>query len=267
MDNFIIDAVLISLARKSLKLKNNFWFVILSAIVGATVSIVFPLLKLSTAWNFTLKMPIGILIVLASGKFNGFKEFVYCFYLFLFFTFLLGGLVTAIFWGLGLNFNPLTYSVSSEIPLFVSVGIALAVYFPIKKVINKIYRKKTLDKFIFKCQLEMDGRQFEFLGFLDSGNGLFYGSDQNPVVICGKKAVEKLLLAGALEKTKKGIISINTVSGKSFLSVYKTQKFLIYNGLIPNILYNVMIGVPTKCVEFRDYDVLLGASMVGGTYV
>ena len=82
-----------------------------------------------------------------------------------------------------------------------------------------------------------------------------------------KKAVEKLLLAGALEKTKKGIISINTVSGKSFLSVYKTQKFLIYNGLIPNILYNVMIGVPTKCVEFRDYDVLLGASMVGGTYV
>ncbi|MBE5741775.1 MAG: hypothetical protein E7360_00430 [Clostridiales bacterium] len=264
LDNFIIDFLLVLITRKALKLRISKLRIALSAFFGATVALIIPFLKLSTAVTFLLKMPIGLLIVLISGKFRGIKEFIYCFYLFLFFTFLFGGGVTAIFWGLNLNFNPLNYTVESEIPLFVSVLTAVGVYLLCKKTINRIYRRKTLLNFVYKCQFSLGGEDFEFLGFLDSGNSLFYGADYCPIVVCGKNAVLKLQKTGALENTKKDIVFVNTVGGKTLISVYKTQKFLIYNGLIPNILYNVMIGVPEKFVDFKEYDILLGSSMVGG---
>ena len=80
LDNLIIDAMLIVLARKVLKLEIKKLYVFLSALFGSVVAVVTPLLKLSLAWSFTLKMPIGLIIVLLSGKFKTFKEFIYCFY-------------------------------------------------------------------------------------------------------------------------------------------------------------------------------------------
>ena len=88
LDNFIIDCILITLARKGLKLQTKKLRTTLSALFGATVAVLLPLLKLGVAIGFALKMPIGLLIVLLSGKFRNIKEYVKCFYLFLFFTFL-----------------------------------------------------------------------------------------------------------------------------------------------------------------------------------
>ena len=266
LDNFIIDLLLITLARKSLNLQVKKKFIVLSALVGALVAIVYPLLNLGVALGFALKMPIAIVIVLCSGKFSSFKQFIYCFYLFLFFTFLFGGAITAVFWGLGLSFDPLTYANLTEIPIGIIIVIAIVLYLLIKKTVKVIYRKKTISAFTYRCQLEIDGKAFEFSGFLDSGNSLIYRETGSPVVVCSKKASEKIKKTGAFEKTRKDILFINTVSGKSVISVYKTTKFLIYNGLIPNILYNVMIGVSSTELSFGEYDLLLGPALFGGIY-
>lgn len=266
LDNFIIDLLLITLARKSLNLQVEKKYTILSALVGSLVAIVYPLLDLGLALGVTLKMPIAIVIVLCSGKFNSFRQFVYCFYLFLFFTFLFGGAVTAVFWGLGLSFDPLTYANLVEIPIGAIIGLSVVLYLLIKKMITVIYKRKMISSFTYKCQFEIDGKEFEFSGFLDSGNTLTYRETGSPVVICSKKASEKIKKSGAFEKTKKDVLSIYTVSGKSIISVYKTTKFLIYNGLIPNILYNVMIGVSSAELSLGEYDLLLGPALFGGIY-
>jgi stage II sporulation protein GA (sporulation sigma-E factor processing peptidase) len=79
LDNFLIDIILISLARKSLRLQSKKPFLLLSATVGALVACILPVLKLGVAVSFALKMPIGLLIILCSGKFRGFGELVKCF--------------------------------------------------------------------------------------------------------------------------------------------------------------------------------------------
>ena len=263
LDNFIIDCILMTLARKGLKLQTKKFRIVLSALFGATVAVLLPLLKLGVAIGFALKMPIGLLIVLLSGKFRNIKEYVKCFYLFLFFTFCFGGGVTVVFWGLGLSFDPISYSNSLETPIFLILAIAIGLYFLIEKTVRVFYRKREVNKFTYKCQAEIGGKNFEFIGFLDSGNSLIYKETESPIVICSKKFGEKLKKSGALDFSLQDVITVNTVAGKSFLPIYKTQKFLIYNGKFPNILYNVMIGVSSGKLEIdEDFDALLGQSMV-----
>ena len=82
LDNFIIDLMLITLARKSFKLEVKKW-ALASAFLGATFAVVSPIFHLQTAVSVALKMPMGFAIVVCSGKFRNFKELVKCFYLFL----------------------------------------------------------------------------------------------------------------------------------------------------------------------------------------
>ena len=60
------------------------------------------------------------------------------------------------------------------------------------------------------------------------------------------------------------VVSVATVSGKSVVPIYKIEKFWIYNGEKPNILYNVMLGVVKGGFSSCDeYDLLL-SPLLGG---
>lgn len=258
LDNFIIDFMLIILARKSFKLRIDKVRVLSSAFFGASVAVIMPILRLSVAISFVLKMPIGLTIVLLSGKFRNLKEYVKCFYLFLFFTFLSGGAVTAVFWGLGLSFDPINYAHGSEIPLFLILLVVLCAYLFAQKIVKEIYKRKTVFNFLMKCQVEADGKTFDFLGFLDSGNSLCYKNTDSPIILCSQKTCEKLKFDGALRNGVYDVVTVKTVSGASIIPLYKIQKFLIYNGDVPNILYNVMLGVVKGGFSSgEEYDLLL----------
>ena len=259
LDNFIIDLMLISLSRRALGLERKKRCLIISSLFGGLVAVVYPLLHLSVAVGFALKMPIGLMIVLLSGKFRRLKEYVRCFYLFLFFTFCFGGLATAVFWGLGLSFDPISFSNANEIPLFLILSVLLAGYFLTVRVVGFIYKKRAIVRFLMKCFVQIDGKTFELTGFFDSGNGLSYKKTCSPIALCSASVGKRLKEVGVLENTKQDDITVNTVSGKCVIPIYKTQKFLIYNGDEPNILYNVMIGVSDSNLSpGGEYDLLIG---------
>ena len=259
LDNFIIDYMLISLARKSLKLNSQKRWLILSACLGGCIAIVNPLLKLSLPISFLLKMPIGFFIVLASGKFRNFKECIKCFYLFLFFTFSFGGCVTAVFWGLGLSFDPIKYSYGGEVPLFIILITVFACYKLCYSVVISIYKRKRVVDFAFKCCVTIGGKSFLVQGVLDSGNSLVYKKTESPIVVCSNRFAQEMELQGVLSKAYFDSVKINTVSGEDVMPLYKVDKFLIYISNQANILNNVMIGV-AKGVIFPngEYDLLLG---------
>ena len=264
LDNFIIDIMLISLARQSFKLEVKKSRICLSALVGAVFAVVSPLFSLPIALSFALKMPMGLAIVVCSGKFRSFKEYLKCFYLFLFFTFLLGGVVTAIFWGFGFSFDPINYAHGGEIPLFIILIIVFLVYLFAKKIVKEIYKRKVVTNFLVKCKIESGGKIFEFLGFLDSGNSLCYKPTGSPIILCSQKMGEKLKKESPLLNFAYDVVTVNTVSGKSVVPIYKIEKFWIYNGENPNILYNVMLGVIKGGFTSGDeYDLLL-SPLVGG---
>lgn len=259
LDNFVIDWALISLARKALKLTAKGWRLALASFIGAICAVAFPFLKLGVALGFLLKLPVGLAVVFASGEFRSFKEYLRCFCLFLSFTFLSGGAVTAIFWGLGLSFDPVSYAHGEQIPLFIILVIVIAVCLGLKRLIKILYQKRAVARFAVKCAVQIGGKVFETDGYFDSGNQLVYRETNGPIALCSKKFTSKLILSGALDLVESDVIAINTVSGKSFIEVYKTQRFLIYNGDEPNILYNVMLGTTTSELFCgNEYDLLLG---------
>ncbi|MBQ7373771.1 MAG: sigma-E processing peptidase SpoIIGA [Clostridia bacterium] len=258
LDNFIIDLMLIVLTRKSLKLQVKYSLVCLSAVIGGLVAVVTPVLNLPVAISFPLKMPMGLLIVVASGKFKNVKEFIKCFYLFLFFTFLFGGVVTAVFWGLNLSFDPISYANGAKIPLFIILSLVFVTYLFACKIVKEFYKRKTLSSFSINCIVKMGGKSFSFLGFLDSGNSLYYKETDSPIILCANKIGKKLKSEGVLQMPK-DVVTISTVSGKSVIPIYKIDKFLIYNGDKTNILYNVMLGVIDGGFSSgEEYDLLLG---------
>lgn len=257
LDNFIIDWVLVTLARKSLKLSVQRRWVFLSSIIGAGFAVIFPFFRVNVVVGLLIKGAIGLLIVFFSGKFRSCKQFLRCYYLFLFFTFLSGGFVTAVFWGLGLNFDPVNYSNGGEIPLFLILFLIIICYRFSVKIIKTVYKRKEVTSFTVKCALEIGGKRYDLIGFLDSGNSLVYKGEY-PVVICSSKLWIKLQRQGALDGSEVGETVVKTVSGVALLKVYKTQKFLIYNEEKVNILYNVMIGFAKGEITCgNEYDLLL----------
>ncbi|MBR2336815.1 MAG: sigma-E processing peptidase SpoIIGA [Clostridia bacterium] len=264
LDNLIIDCMLISLARKSLRIQTKRWGVIASALFGATVATVMPLFRLRATVGAIVKIPIGMAIVLLSGKFKSAGEYFKCFCLFLLFTFLFGGGATAVFWSLGLSFDPLNYSHGGEIPLFIILATASAIYLLCKRAVINFYRKKRAADFTFKCAVQIGGKAFVKTAFLDSGNGLTYKKTV-PVAVCTQKFVGELEREGVLNKVYKDLIKINTVSGETVIPVYRAEKFLIYNSGKMNILDNVMIGVPKRDMLLsEDFDLLIGPIAMEG---
>lgn len=262
LDNFIIDYALISLARQGLKLPDEKKGKLISATIGGVVAVITPLLRLSLAINFLLKIPIGFIIVLCSGRFKSLSECVKCFYLFLFFTFSFGGVVTAIFWGLGLSFDPANYSHGGEIPLFLILAIVFFTYRLCFKVVKNFYKRRMVTDFSISCAVKIGGKTFVRKGFLDSGNSLIY-KNGCPVVVCSERFAGELKKHGVLSDTYFDNLIINTVSGQDVLPIYKTERFWIYLPDKANILNNVMIGVAKGMVfPNGEFDLLLGPSLV-----
>lgn len=262
LDNFIIDYALISLARQSLKLPTKRRSKIISSVFGGLVAVITPLLHFSLGVSFLFKIPIGFLVVLLSGRFKNLSQCLKCFYLFLFFTFSLGGFVTAIFWGLGLSFDPASYSHGGEIPLFLILVLVFLSYRLSLTVIRNIYKRKRVTSFAISCAIKIGGKTFVRQGYLDSGNTLTY-KNQTPIVVCSSRFANELEKQGVLKDAYKDTVKINTVSGEDALPIYKTERFLIYLSDKANILNNVMIGVASGSVfPNGEYDLLLGPSLV-----
>ena len=101
IDNMAIDYLLISLARKTLKLKPNFLLALISAVVGTVAAFVIPTLSINKGALFSAKVVVGMVISAISGKFRNIREYVFCYCLFILYTFLFGGAVVAFSFMLG----------------------------------------------------------------------------------------------------------------------------------------------------------------------
>ena len=255
-DNFVIDCMLIKIARRTLKLETKKTGVIFSACIGSIFAALLPLFKLNDGFSLIVKLLIGLLMVFVSGKFNDFKSYVRCFYVFLFMTFLFGGAVFAFFYAFGVDFDKWTYSNDSGLPLCVILVVVWIVYLVAKRLIKIIYGKKEIAEFVRKCKIYIGDRTLVANAFIDSGNRLKY--DDSPVAICSEEFSGLLKKSGALKGRFSDCVMLSTVSGKKLVTVYKIDKMEIYNGEKPNIIYNVIIGLTSSDFKSKgEYDLLI----------
>jgi len=158
--NFLLDGVLLCLSLRGIKRKIKWVNVLLSALVGASFALIFPLLKLPVFCSVLLKFSVGFLLCLiAFGRVKNKKEGgMYALNCTLFFalTFIFGGAMQGVF-GAKVHKG------------LVLLGFALLTPFSLF-LIGKIYAKRAVLQSVYDCAIVYKQRRFALLGFYDSGN-------------------------------------------------------------------------------------------------
>lgn len=246
LENFLLDGILLTLSLKALKMPVRWKWIGIAALFGGIFAVVYPLLSLSPILEFCLKVAVGLLLpLIAFGKIKTRKEwgrYALSATLFFLFTFLFGG---ALLGGMA-NFS------LSTLPWWVVV-IFFALFTPILVFfIEKIYKRRAVERQICVCTLYFGEKEIKTCGFLDSGNM----ATKNALPVCFLSADIFYELFGDYILQGRGQVcdemKITTMTGE--------ENILLYKG------YVAVDGEKRKCEAYfarsnnmigREYKVLL----------
>lgn len=251
LDNLIIDYMLLSatftLTRKKVKRR----WLLLSALLGSGFALLYPLISVNGILLTIIKILFGLFMLLICHKWQSLKSFYVHALVFFGYAFLVGGAIMGV------------YSIF-EIPIGSEwlVGITLIPVYVLLKgfgvLVNYLYRRKNTLAQTYKIKLTLFGINVECVGFMDTGNGLYYKN--MPVVVCSKRFFIKRF--GKSLPAKLNFIQVDTVSGASKKPVFVLDEFWIYYKDNLNRYNNVAMCVASQG-ESMDYDLILHPSLIG----
>lgn len=252
IDNFFIDylllkATFIITGNKVIRFRQ-----ILGATFGALCALLFPLLEINVLLLSLLKICVGVLIVAISNRFYRIKSFYLSCVIFIFLTFLMGGIIL----GLSSIFN---IEISSEFSIAIMI---LPVYFFIKVILDIVkyfYSRKHIENCSYNCTISFNDKEVNVNGFLDTGNGLYY--KDKPIIVIDKNYFiknfgEKVLLSSFITFT------YYTSSGVSKMPLFTPKKIIIKDGLKEYFNSEFYLGVGSV----PDKILLLHPSLMEGNY-
>lgn len=253
LDNFIIDYLLLKYTFILTRTKSSFWQLLLCSFLGTAFAVLLPLLSINAQIKTALKVVFSFLIVLSCGLYRSKKSFFICYFIFLTFTFLLGGGISGIF-------NIFNLSLDREYSIGIVIGLGYLLIKIITKIITFIYRKKTVFNYLYDCEIILKNVRLKVKGFLDTGNRLYENNENLPVILCNS-SVAYNLTNGFKNKIKGNYLELTTVSGEEKIFVFKIDCIKIYQEDKTNIYNNVMLGISKR--NFNDFDLLLHSELRG----
>ena len=269
LDNLIINYVLLRLTNYTLKLNAKKILCFFSSVIGTIVAVLMPLINfnlnqtLNNLMLVLLKIVLGLIMVLTIKKPKNFLNFLATFFVFLTFTFVLGGMCFGVIYMLNLQ---TTFSgvlmCGFEIPisLFLLLGLCyLKILFALIKVVK---HKCNYSKFYYDVKLSVNNKKVLVTGFLDSGNQIKILD--NAIIIINYKTLLKLypnlnfekLIVGSLAETGlKNAKMINVVnsSGKSKMLTFVLDEITI-------------VGENNRVFSFKNYVVGLAKTNFSGKF-
>ena len=215
-ENFIIDGVLLWLALLVTKSRIQMKNLLLASVLGAVFAVAVPLFALSTLWDYALKVlfapcmckvAYGALKPKPRGK--NFCVFVAVFFLL---TFAFAGLLFAFC----SQITPTGDSYElARAPIVgtLCAGLIFAVGIPL--LAFKFYKKRGVQRLLYDCKIESNGKRIKLKGFYDSGNN----AKKNGLPVCFLTPDIVYDLWGYTTPTEK--LAVATVSGTKTLPVYQ----------------------------------------------
>lgn len=251
INNFVIDFLILKTVNliRGKKVKNI--NVIFGACLGAMVSLVYPSIN-DGVISILLKIALALALVLICTDVKSLKDFYLGLVIFL--------LVTFFYLGVTIGILSL-FNIDYQNEIFIAIS-SIPIYFFSKGAVNFYNFLKTrirVKGYLYECKLIFKDKTVSAVGFLDTGNGLYY-LDQ-PVVIIDKKIFSRLVKNYF---PKIFYISYTGVGEEKIMPAFKIDKLMIYQGDQENIIDSVTIGVARVGL---DYDVILHPSLLGGEYV
>ena len=261
LDNFCADAALLYCAVKTVKGEAKLWRIFLTALFGTAIAVGYMVFKLyytvPAAVDILVKYGVAAVLPLPAAKFKKKRTYALCSLAFVGYMFDLAGMLTALFAQISPNEGEgeLTYTLF-RLPSGVLVaGCVLVVVFGIRfaKILTR--HGKTA-AYICTCRLTLGGSSVTAKAFVDTGNRLRDGHG-SPVAVAERSLALSLLADGLFTgKTPCEKLAVETVNGKSELTVFKIDELEIYFKDKSHIVKDVAVAISPRPLA-GEYSLIL----------
>ena len=261
LDNFCADAALLYCAVKTVKGEAKLWRIFLTALFGTAIAVGYMVFKLyytvPAAVDILVKYGVAAVLPLPAAKFKKKRTYALCSLAFVGYMFALAGMLTALFAKVSPNEGEgeLTYTLF-RLPSGVLVaGCVLVVVFGIRFA-KMLTRHGKTAAYICTCRLTLGGRSVTAKAFVDTGNRLRDGHG-NPVAVAERSLALSLLADGLFTgKTPCEKLAVETVNGKSELTVFKIDELEIYFKDKSHIVKDVAVAISPRPLV-GEYSLIL----------
>lgn len=261
LDNFCADAALLYCAVKTVKGDAKLWRIFLTALFGTAIAVGYMVFKLyytvPAAVDILVKYGVAAVLPLPAAKFKKKRTYALCSLAFVGYMFALAGMLTALFAKVSPNEGEgeLTYTLF-RLPSGVLVaGCVLVVVFGIRFA-KMLTRHGKTAAYICTCRLTLGGSSVTAKAFVDTGNRLRDGHG-NPVAVAERSLALSLLADGLFTgKTPCEKLAVETVNGKSELTVFKIDELEIYFKDKSHIVKDVAVAISPRPLA-GEYSLIL----------
>ena len=261
LDNFCADAALLYCAVKTVKGEAKLWRIFLTALFGTAIAVGYMVFKLyytvPAAVDILVKYGVAAVLPLPAAKFKKKRTYALCSLAFVGYMFALAGMLTALFAKVSPNEGEgeLTYTLF-RLPSGVLVaGCVLVVVFGIRFA-KMLTRHGKTAAYVCTCRLTLGGSSVTAKAFVDTGNRL-RDRHGNPVAVAERSLALSLLADGLFTgKTPCEKLAVETVNGKSELTVFKIDELEIYFKAKSHIVKDVAVAISPRPLA-GEYSLIL----------
>ncbi len=182
LDNFLIDALLLYLTNKLIKLPINRLGLVTAGMFGAGFALFSPIIHVSGFWAVCVKIAVaGVMVFMSNFSLH---KFHIKFPLFVGFTFAFGGMLIAVFNFCGVGvYDSMYLGYISSLP-FGTILVSGVVFLLFSaKSIKAIFVSRKFTENTCEIRVFANKREAKLLGFVDSGNVLHNSAGKSVIVI------------------------------------------------------------------------------------
>ncbi len=230
-DNFLLTYLAGAVGSRSCHNKPNVWRLLCASVVGTTVAVFYPFMRLNRASTIAVKL--SLWIVLSVIMYIRTPRAAASSIMFLGATFAFGGASYAlglILYGNGTAATEFTL----RCPLFLTLGCGVAAYACIRYCIKRMRLPRAREPYEYGTQIDMYGVHMKFSAFLDTGNCVFDGITGLPVIITDLQKFADKLNGDAAVKFVKNLpklrtITVKTPAGETCIYVLQPNAITVYS--------------------------------------
>lgn len=183
IENFLVTLLILLCLNKLFKtvIKKN--RIILSSLVGATISVLYPLLGDSGILEVLFKLSVGVVIVyIYFGKSYNLAKYIS----FIFLTAFYGGINILVYY-----FAYGTMEIKDNFPTHILIAILFIVYYLFGLCVSLVKKNFVISNFVYNIKIINNNIELKDVAFLDSGNTLLDEFGE-PIFIINLKLFNKL---------------------------------------------------------------------------
>ncbi len=238
--NIIINFCLLKLVQVTTKNITTLFKLILSATIGAGLSVVSTVFITNTVAINTLKLVCALIMLLTAFK-SSKKQFLLSFLLFFIYTYALGGAV--------INLSGVSYATSfgvvtsSKFNLTLVCLIIIALTYVFEFALKHIKTRIKLNALLYEITIFKDGKSMKLNAFMDTGNQLNFNGQ--PVLVLDLKTYLKLTNQNIISYITKPTTqtTLSTVAGNQNVNLYVVDKLQIKINNKTKELTNQLVAV------------------------